>query len=729
VGQAIGQKASNSRPLHLLPTFSGHPLKSRINARHPPLARARLPKTQEEKQTMSKCANLAPRGIAAAVAFALGSAGVAEARITKIEITSVESPTFGGTSFGAVGAYEKLRGKAYGEIDPNDRRNAVITDIELAPTVGGKVQYSMDIFILKPIDLAKGNGKLFMEVNNRGGKLFGEFNLSSGGNNPTTAAHAGEAFLMHKGYALAWNGWDPSAPAGADRLTLTPPPAGAPGEITGPSYEYIVFDNATTLSSTLAYPAATLDKSQATLTVKPRLNTAATVIPASDWNYNAAGTAISLASGPFQQSAIYEFSYTAKNPYVAGVGMAATRDFVSFLKHAAVDDFGNANPLAGHAQKAYTFSVSQPARYLNDYQLYGFNEDDSGTTGRRVIDGILNWIGGGNGVAINYRFSQTGRTERNRQNHRYPEAPFPFAYPEMRDPYTGKVAGRGVACAATNTCPKVFEVNSANEYWVKTGSLLHSQPDGKDLPRDPENVRFFLLSGLEHTVGGGAPTPGNCQQIRNTTSPNPGLRALFVALEQWVEQGVRPPNSEVPGPGTRVYSSAVGDGVGVIPQAQLGFPNIPGVTYTGVITMRHLFDFGPQFDNGIMTINPPDFSGPTYPSYVSRVDEDGNEIAGIRLPPVAAPIATTTGWGLRQAAFGGPDGCEASGQWIPFKATRAERLAAGDPRKSLEERYKNHDDYVAAVAKAARDLEKRRFLLPADVQRYIDAAQASSVLQ
>ena len=679
---------------------------------------------------MSKCAVTRPRGVAAAVAIALGAASIAEARITRIEITSTQSPTFEGTTFGAVGAYEKLRGKAYGVVDPNDRRNAVITDIELAPTGAGGVEYSMDIFILKPMDLAKGNGRLFMEVNNRGGKLYGEFNLSGGGNNPTLAAHAGEAFIMNKGYSLAWNGWDPSAPAGADRLTISVPLAGAPGAITGPSYEYIVFDNATTLTSTLAYPAASLDKSAARLTVKAGLNRPETVIPAAGWDYTtAAGTAIKLTSGPFAQSAIYEFSYTAKNPYVAGLGMAATRDFVSFLKHAETDDFGNPNPLQGHAQKAYAFTISQPARYMNDFQTYGFNEDDSGSTGRPVFDGVLNWLGGGNGVAINYRFSQTARTERNRQNHRYPEAPFPFAYPALTDPYTGKVAGRGVACAPTNTCPRVLEVNSSNEYWVKTGSLLHSDPSGKDLPRDPENVRFYLFSGVEHTVAGGQPTPGTCQQIRNTTNPNPGLRALFVALEQWVEQGVRPPNSEVPGPGTRVYSTRVGDGVGVIPREALGFPDIPGVNYTGVITMRHLFDFGPQFDNGIMSVNPPDFSGPTYPSYVSRVDEDGNEIAGVRLPAVAAPIATTTGWGLRSAAFGGPDGCEASGQWIPFKATRAERVAAGDPRKSLEERYKSHADYVAAVAKAARDLEKRRFLLPADVQRYINAAEASSVLQ
>ena len=671
-------------------------------------------------------------GRRAALAFAVAgafavAAPLVQARITKIEITSVQSPTFEGRTFGAIGAYEKLRGKAYGEVDPADPQNALITDVELAPRVGGKVQYSMDIYILKPIDLSKGNGKVFMEVNNRGGKLFGAFNGSSGGNDPTTAAHAGDAFLMNLGYSLAWNGWDPSAPAANNNLTITVPVATNPNgsSITGRSYEYIVFDNATTAQSALAYPAATLDKSQARLTVKQHLRDTPVEIPAAGWDYaSPAGTAIRLSSGNFQQSAIYEFEYTAKDPVVAGLGLAATRDFVSFLKSS-----DPANPLRGHADVVEAFTVSQPARYLNDFFKLGFNEDEDG---RRVFDGVLNWIGGGDGVAINYRFSQTARTERNRQNHRYPEAPFPFAWPELTDPYTGAKGGRGVSCALTNTCPKVLETNSANEYWVKAGSLLHSFPNGKDLRRDPENVRFYLLSSVEHTVGGAPPrSAGTCQQFRNSTNPNPVLRALFVALDQWVTQGVEPPKSQVPGPGTRAYSIPLDNGIGFVPQDALGWPNIPGVTYSGLITVRHLFDFGARFDEGIMDTNPPNFSGPVYPSYVSKVDHDGNEIAGIRLPDVAAPIATTSGWGLRAQAFGGSpfDGCEASGQWIPFPTTKAERLATGDPRKSLEERYKNHAGYVKEVAKEARKLEQRRLLLPADVQRYIDAAEASDVLR
>lgn len=688
---------------------------------------------ERRKQTMCR--------LALTFALAAGTlltAASAEARIKRIEITSVQSPTFIDLStsqprtFGSVGAYEKLRGKAYGEVDPHSPQNAVITDIELAPrNARGMVEYSMDIYILKPIDLSNGNHKLFMEVNNRGNKLFGPFNLSGGGNDPTSAADAGEGFLMSQGYSIAWNGWDISAAAGANRLTITVPVATNPdgSTITGPSYEYLVFDNATTTSAGLSYAAATLDKSQATLTMRQHLTDLRTPIPATGWEYLNERTIRLLPAGTaFEQSAIYEFVYSAKNPLVAGLGFAATRDFVSFLRQATTDDFGNPNPLAGDVQYAHAFAISQPARYLNDFVTFNFNEDEAGG---QVFDGIENWIAGGNGVALNFRFAKPARTERNRQNHLYPEAFFPFAFPSTTDPLTGKTDGRNVRCSETGTCPKFLQVISANEYWVKAGSLAHTDAQGHDLP-DPKNVRFYLLSGLEHTASGApANSSGICQQFLNTTNPSPALRALFVALDAWVTQGTKPPKSQVPrvSEGTAVFSVPQPTGLGVVPQDALGWPNIPGVLYTGLITVRHLFDWGPLFDNGILTINPPDFSGPVYPSFVSRVDEDGNEVAGIRLPAVAAPIATTTGWALRAAAFGGPDGCESSGQWIPFATTEAERLATGDPRKSLEERYEDHDGYVREVTKAAEKLLKKRFLLPDDVQRYINEAEASNVLR
>jgi hypothetical protein len=657
---------------------------------------------------------------------------VPPAGIQRIEISS-RATNFDGTSFGNVGTYEKLVGKAYGEIDPKDPRNQVITDLSLAPlNARGRVEYSMDIYILKPTDLAKGNHKLFVEVNNRGGKLFGAFNQSGGGNDPKTAADAGGAFLMKQGYTMAWNGWDPSAPSGNNNLTITLPVAKNKdgSSITGPSYEYIVFDNATTTSYTLAYNAATLDKSKATLTVRDHLTDTPTVVPATGWEYASNNSIRLLPAGTaFKQSAIYEFTYTAVDPVVAGIGFAATRDFLSWLRNNTVDTQGTANPIAGDVKRVLGYTVSQPGRYMNDFVWLGFNED---TRGRKVFDAVENWIAAGDGVALNYRFAQPGRTERNRQNHLYPEAPFPFSYNVQTDALTGKTDGRNARCQKTNTCPLIMSVNSANEYWVKAGSLVHTDTAGNDIP-DPANVRFYLLSGLEHTVSGSpANSAGTCAQFRNNTDPTPALRALFVAMDQWVD-GTAPPASMMPrtSDGTAVFTTRTANsslGIGVVPQASLGWPNIPNVQYTGLVTVRNLFDFGPRFDQGILDIDPPVATGKIYPSFVSKVDVDGNEIAGVRLPPVAAPIATTTGWGLRAPAFGGPDGCESSGQMIPFAKTLADRNAAGDPRLSLEERYTNKTGYVAAVTAAANALKAKRFLLDADVQAYITNAQNSTVL-
>jgi hypothetical protein len=655
--------------------------------------------------------------------------GFSEARITSIVIDLAQSPTFGGLSFGAVGQYEKLRGTAFGEIDPSDPRNAVITDIELAPrNLGGMVEYSMDIFILKPIDLSKGNHRLLLDFNNRGNMRVDRLNDGSGGNNPTTAAHAGTGFIMNHGYTIVANGWDFGVVPGNNRLTFTAPVAMNPGPstITGPSYEYIVFDDTTTMQSILAFPAATLSKSQSTLTVRARLDDPPTVVPESGWDYTSSdGTAIQLlpAGTAFLQSYIYEFTYTAKNPAVAAVGLAATRDFVSFLRHATAAE---GNPLAGDVQHTFSYSISQPSRTLNDFQALGFNEDEAG---RRVIDGILSHTGGGSGDQINYRFGQTGRTERNRQNHLYPEGVFPFAHQVLTDHLSGKTGGRSARCTATDTCPKRFEVNTANEYWVKAGSLLHTDTRGRDL-KDPENVRFYLLSGLSHGVGD-ITDRGVCQQFTNAVSPYPAHRALLVALDEWVSHGTKPPKSEVPRHADKVFAvPQTGSQTGVVPQTALGWPMIPGVTYNGLITTRYHLDFGPMFDDGILSNYPPSVAGrPAYPIFVSKVDKDGNEVAGVRLPPVEAPIATTTGWALRRADFSENEGCESDGQHIPFKTTKAERLATGDPRHSLEERYKDHDGYVKAVTKAAKKLEKQRFLLPEDVERYIDEAEASDVLQ
>ncbi len=330
-----------------------------------------------------------------------------------------------------------------------------------------------------------------------------------------------------------------------------------------------------------------------------------------------------------------------------------------------------------------------------------------------MIDGMLKWTGGGSGVQINYRFAQPGRTERNRQNHLYPEGVFPFAYPVLTDHLSGRTAGRGTRCAASSTCPRIFDANSSNEYWVKAGSLLHTDTRGNDLP-DPDNVRFYLISGLSHGVGN-VTSKGMCQQFLNPTSPFPALRALLNALDQWVTDGIAPPQSQVP---RRADQSAVlavarpGYQTGLVPQDALGWPSIPGVTYKGLITTRYHLDFGPRLDQGIVSNYPPSLARPAYPIFVSKVDQDGNEVAGIRLPPVEAPVATTTGWALRRSDFGVDEGCEANGQYIPFsdhesgaeRCGRSTSVAGGtlqDPRRLRGGREAGRRDIAEAPIPAS----------------------------
>jgi len=670
-------------------------------------------------------------GILAAV-----SASDAAAHITKIQITTKESPTFGGYAWPGVGQYERIAGKAFGEVDPADPRNALIVDIALAPrNARGRVEYSFDFYILKPIDLTKGAHKVVYEPPNRGSKTWSSLGrVISGGDDPgsiTNPAELANLFLMPRGYTMVWSGWDFSAGTDSSDFNTTmsfPVAKNKDGSsITGPSYEYIVSQAA---AYPLAYPAATLDKSKATLTHRAKLNDAPQPVASTGWTYNANGTAISLlpAGTRFVAGDIYEFSYTAKDPTVNGLGFAAVRDWNAFLRYETKDSAGTANPLAGDVTRIYTEVRSQPGRMLNDFRLLGFNQAENG---RKVFDGMLQWIAAGDGINMNYRFSQPGRTERNRQDHLFVEGVFPFADVSTTDPITGKTAGRYDRCLATNTCPLAMEIYSANEYWVKAASLMHTDPAGtRDLPESPY-ARLYFISSHQHGVGNGE-ARGACQQFQNPLDSAPIQRALFVALDEWATKGTVPPASQVP---------RLADGSLVAAKAT-GFPSIPGVLNNGLKTTRYRFDYGKDFyTTGIATTNPPAVSapyqdnpanGPIYPSFVPRTDADGNDIAGVRLPDVTVPLATYTGWALRGGAQSG-DGCEGSGQYIPFAKTKAERAVNGDPRLSIEERYASFVQYSNAVRKAVEDLVSRRLLLREDADRetarLLQAGRATGALK
>ena len=660
-------------------------------------------------------------GMASALASGLlASVTDAQARITKIQIlTAPNTIAFGGYSFPGVGQYEVITGIATGEVNPNSLQNSVITDIKLAPVnANGNVVYSHNFYILKPLELSKGNHKMMYEPPNRGGKTYQTLNNTPTGTNDPAALTdpdmLANSFLWTRGYTTVWTGWENNlGPLNGLVATAVLPVAfqdKLSQTITGPGYEYIVTGAA---SFTLAYPAASGKQGapDATLTHRVHLDDPPQNVPAGGWAYtDANNTAIKLTTGNFISNDIYEFSYIAKNPTVNALGLAAIRDFNSFLRYAKVDDFQTKNPLAGDVTRIYTETSSQPGRTLNDFVHLGFNQDENGM---KVFDGMMQWIAAGDGLNMNYRWSQTKRTNRNRQELLYLEGLFPFANQTLTDPISGTTDGRYKKCSESNTCPLAMEFYSANEYWVKAGSLMSTDPMGKvDLPDHPQ-ARLYLLSSKQHGGAGDPTSKGLCQQFLNPLDSAPVQRALWEDLDQWSTRNIAPPPSQVP---------KLSDGTLVppLPQEKVGFPKIPGVTYTGLKTTRYRFNLGPDFyQTFIPTINPPVITPPyednpangaIYPSYVPKTDSDGNDIAGIRLPELTVPLATYTGWGLRSGVWAN-DGCEASGQYIPFKATAAERMAAGDPRPSVQERYPSFAMYRSGVMRAIDDLVRGRFML------------------
>jgi Alpha/beta hydrolase domain len=688
---------------------------------------------------------------------ALWAAPAAQARVTQVVITTTESPAFGGASFGATGPYERISGHIIGEVDPADPRNAVIVDIGLAPkNPNGTVTYSTDFQILRPLDRAKGNRRLLYDLTNRGRTTALEtLNDSHAGNDILSSGDAGNGFLMRQGYAVLESGWDFSAPRGGRLFTMTVPVARNPDgmAITGLNTEEFVIDKgATPALQLLTYPAASADKTKASLTVRRNYDDPPVPVPPAEWDYvDAKLNAVRLTSGhfggpgSFGPTALYEFTYEAKDPVIAGLGFAAVRDIATFLRNARVDDKGTPNPLAGDVQYIYSFCSSQPCRTMHDFVQLGFNQpersaaptvsdtrlgnaDPRRATERAegaapAFDGVLNWKAGGSGLFMNYRFSQPVRTHRQHIGRWTPEYQFPFADVKVTDTVTGQIDWRLRRCEESSTCPKIFEANSSNEYWAKASSMMQTDSEGRDLDLDSaSNVRYYLLASVPHSSASGV---GICAQPRNPLLPNAVLRALLLDLDAWVTAGTAPPASQMPhvGDGTLVPLPHP-DGLGESFGTPYAFPHIPGVVYNAAHHTGDLWDFGPQFDKGLMSVLPPRRIGTPYPVFVPKADADGNDIAGIRLPEVTVPIATYTGWALRAD---GLDGCDANGQKLAFARTKAARLATGDPRPSLEERYSNHAAYVEQVRHAARVLRDKRVLLDEDVTATVAAAEAANV--
>jgi hypothetical protein len=628
----------------------------------------------------------------------------------KIEIESIQ-PAFGGAEFGRVGRYEKITGRIRGGADPGHPLNAGIVNLGKAPRNGaGMVEYAVDFCLLKPADMRRHNGRILYDVLNRGNKLAVAFlNDARGGNGLADAADAGHGFLMRKGYVILWSAWQGDVAPGEGRMLASFPIAtddAAP--ITAMNRDEFIFNHThNPAAAPLSYPAATMDQDRATLTVRQREKDPRVAIPSTQWRYLSAIKVEISRPAEMDAGAIYEFIYPARDPIVMGLGFAAIRDVVAFFRHQAADHDGQPNPLRSGANgpgisHVYAFGASQSGRFLRDYLWQGFNED---LNGGKVFDGVVAAIAGSRKTFTNFAFAQPGRFSCQHEDHLTPGDQFPFTYNTRLDPLSGRTDGILERCRKSNTCPKVIHVDSSGEFWQGRGSLVVADEKGRDISI-PDEVRVYLLTGTQH--GGGLATPlfPFRQHPGNPVESSAALRAMLVALDQWVSAGREPPPSRYP---------RAGDGtlVPALPQAAMGFPAIPGLTYSGLHNELCEVDYGVQ--------PPRPVPGHDYAVMVPKVDPDGNEIGGIRLPDLAAPLGTYTGWNPRRAGFADGELC-LLGSYIPFATTKAERVAAGDPRPSLEERYPSHDAYVEAVASAAHELREARLLLDEDVERYIEGA-------
>ncbi|MDA1185677.1 MAG: alpha/beta hydrolase domain-containing protein [Acidobacteria bacterium] len=667
----------------------------------------------------------------------------AQAEVKKIVVDTKVSPAFDGQVYGNAGQYETLAGRAFGELDPNDPHNRIITDIQLAPrNANGMVEYIASFFVVKPIDMSKSSHLMWHRVPNRGGRItIGEIERRAG----------------DIGLSSGWQG-DSSGrtvPGDDNDYAIVPAARNADGSpVTGPVLGRIV--NASGPDSSpmrvnanpVPYGPASLDTTQATLMTHASEAMDGTIggaraIPSGDWAWarcSAANpfpgtpdpTQICLRSG-FDPTLLYEVVFTAQDPPVLGIGFAAFRDVASFLKYSTADAEGTPNPLANQVTAVISQGQSQAGNFLRGFLHLGFNQDEAG---RQVYDGLWPFVAGRR-ISLNTRFAQPdGALKLYEAGSEGPQW-----WASWEDTVRGlPAAGILDRCTASNSCPKVIEHFGAAEAW---GLMISPGWVGTTAVADiplPANVRRYYIPSTPHGGGRGGfsvmpanapncpgPDFGRAMFAANPVSHDETVNALREHFRNWVMHDTLPPPSSFP---------TIADGFLVDPtKAAMGFPSIPGVpgdAPTGLVNPMLHYDWGATFNHldgsGVPSNVPPVVRG-VIKMKVPRVDADGNELGGVPTVLRDAPLGTYLGWNVVADGFHKGKLCNYAGGMIPFAETQAQRMASGDPRLSLEERYRNHDGYVAAVRAAAARAVAAKFLLQEDADALIAEAAASDVLQ
>lgn len=635
-------------------------------------------------------------------------------------------PAFDGRSFGDSGSYERIRARAHLRIDPGHPANQGIADLDRATTGDdGWVPYAADVEIWRPRDPARARRVLLVDVPNRGIKLLGSLANDAAGMMGSGGTTWGNGFLMREGYTVVWVGWQADV-AGPDLLAAALPPVlGEDGPVTGQVQQRIVFDDdAATGVLPLAWPAAALEQSDAQLTVRAHNRAPPRPLPAAAWRFRDARTVEIERPQYIDAGAIHELIYTARDPLVTGLGLAATRDVVSFLRFEAEDLAGNPNPLrdlvgaaceygAGNQRcddtagqpfdLALAVGASQSGRYLRDWLWQGFQVDGQG---RQLFEGMLPLIAGSRTTFTNVRWGEPGRFSRQHEDHRVYGDQFPFGYGTRTDPLTGATDGLLRRCRQTDSCPLIMHLDTSAEFWQAGASLVAHDGIDRDL-MPPGNVRLYLASSISHFP---APfTPPQCRFSGNPAPFAPLLRALLPAMVDWVAGRAEPPPSRWP-------TQAAGTLAPPLPREDPGFPDLAalGLQYTGAVNSVRPMDYHrlphqPLGDGAWQVLVP-------------VTDADGHDLAGVRLPDIAEPLGTHLGWNPRREGFAEGELCFIYGAFLPFAIEDAARVA-GDPRPALLARYPDVNAYVQRVRAVAEQLADERLLLAEDVARYADSAR------
>jgi hypothetical protein len=634
-----------------------------------------------------------------------------EARVTRIAIDS-RTDVLGGKSFGDAGAYERLSGQIFFSVRVDNPHNSGIVDLRNAVNLNhGEVEFSADFVAFRPKDPQRANGSLLLEVPNRGRPHF--IALVDGGDADLTR-DVGDAWLLRKGFTIVSVGWQWDA-AGQDDLKLYAPIAREGGRrITGLLRGDVMLSRVTDeiplghliLGNIggLEYPVATPNDPRNVLTVRDSRGGKRTVIPASQWQFaetvngklTPSDRHIHLKGG-FQPGRIYEYVYVVADPVIAGLGFAAIRDFAAYAKR---------TPDAMiHAARVYGEGISQNGRFLRDFLYEGFNADEDG---KGVLDGVLAHVAGAGRGSFNYRFAQPSRDAQPTSSVFFPTDVFPFTDLPEKDPVTGERGGLLDRATAEKVVPKIFFSNTSYEYWGRAAALISVDAEGKQDVPVADNVRIYHFTGLQHFSGPSPPQKGAGDLLGQ--EPESALpikyfwRAMIVNMDAWVRSDVAPPRSSYP----RLDNGTL------VPLLDYAFPPIPDVNRALEANEAVRLDFGPQWRQGVLSVQPPKVGKP-FPVLVPQVDADGNESDGVRLPEIVVPLGTYVGWNLRDPLIGAPTqrvSFEAS--YIPFAKTASERREARDPRKSIEERYGSREDYLDRFGHALDDLVEQHWILPED---------------